>query len=322
MGFKTLRQKINLVLTVTCVVVLAALPVIGAPQSWLLYAFLFFVYLAMANMWNLLAGYSGLISLCQPAFLGLAGYTLAIGTWVGIPWWAGLLGGAIVAGVFALLISVPVFRLSGIYFAIGTLVVPEALRMVFYLWRPVGGQMHGAGAGYMIKEIGGVSTDLMYWWALVVGIGSILLVRLILRSNLGLGLAAIRDNERAAASCGVSVFKLKLYTFIVAAVVTGLAGGVYYLYQGYIEPSATFNVKWTMTLLLATVIGGIRTEEGPVIGTIVVVFLYFLLARYAGYSLLIQGIILIGIMLLSPQGIVGVLRRSRLYRYVAECGAP
>ena len=178
--------------------------------------------------------------------------------------------------------------------------------------------MHGAGAGYMIKEIGGVSTDLMYWWALVVGIGSILLVRLILRSNLGLGLAAIRDNERSAASCGVSVFKLKLYTFIVAAVVTGLAGGVYYLYQGYIEPSATFNVKWTMTLLLATVIGGIRTEEGPLIGTIVVVFLYFLLARYAGYSLLIQGIILIGIMLLSPQGIVGILRRSRHYLRVSH----
>lgn len=321
MGFKTSRQRLGLALAGMSVVILGLLPLIGAPQSWLLYAFLFFVYLAMANMWNLLAGYSGLISLCQPAFLGLAGYTLAIGTWVGIPWWAGLLGGAVIAGLFALLISMPVFRLSGIYFAIGTLVVPEALRMVFYLWRPVGGQMQGGGAGYMIKEIGSVSTDFMYWWALVVGIGSIFLVRFILRSNLGLGLSAIRDNERAAASCGVSVFKLKLYTFIVAAVVTGLAGGIYYLYQGYIEPSATFNVKWTMTLLLATVIGGIRSEEGPVIGTVVVVFLYFLLAQYAGYSLLIQGIILIGIMLLSPQGIVGILRRSRLYRFVAQGGA-
>jgi branched-chain amino acid transport system permease protein len=304
------------------VVVFAALPLIGAPRSWLLYVFLFFIYLAMANMWNLLAGYSGLISLCQPAFLGLAGYTLAIGTWVGIPWWAGLACGAVVAALFALVISVPVFRLSGIYFAIGTLVVPEALRMIFYLWRPVGGQMHGAGAGYMIKGIGDVSTNLTYWCACVIGIGSIFLVRSVLRSRLGLGLAAIRDNERAAASCGVSVFKLKMYTFIIAALVTGLAGGVYYLYQGYIEPSATFNVKWTMTLLLATVIGGIRTEEGPVIGTVIVVFLYFLLARYAGYSLLIQGLILIGIMLLSPQGIVGLLRRSRHYRSLTRSSSP
>jgi branched-chain amino acid transport system permease protein len=319
MKLKATRSKLTLIPLAALILVLALLPLIGAPQSWLLYAFLFFIYLAMANMWNLLAGYSGLISLCQPAFLGLAGYTLAIGTWVGLPWWAGLLGGAIVAALFALLISVPVFRLSGIYFAIGTLVVPEALRMIFYLWRPVGGQMQGAGAGYMIKGTGGVSTHLIYWLAFVVGIGSIFLMRRILRSRLGLGLAAIRDNERTAASCGVSVFKLKLYTFIIAALVTGLSGAVYYLYQGYIEPSATFNVRWTMTLLLATVIGGIRTEEGPFIGTIVVVFLYFLLARYAGYSLLIQGMILIGLMLLSPQGIVGMLRRSRCYRYLAQC---
>jgi branched-chain amino acid transport system permease protein len=312
------KKLLRLTLLAIPIIILALLPLVGAPRSWLLYAFLFFIYLAMANMWNLLAGYSGLISLCQPAFLGLAGYTMTIGTWVGIPWWAGLIGGAIVAALFALVISTAVFRLSGVYFAIGTLVVPEALRMVFYLWRPVGGAMHGAGAGYMIKGIGDVSTNVIYWLALIVGIGSAYLVKRVLRSKLGLGLAAIRDNERAAASAGVDVFSLKLYTFIIAAAVTGLAGAVYYLYQGYIEPSATFSVRWTMTLLLATVIGGIRTEEGPIIGTIIVVFLYFLLARYAGYSLLIQGLILIGIMLLSPQGIVGILRRSRFYRYVGR----
>ena len=303
---------------IASIVLLALFPFIGVPRSWLLYVFLFSIYLAMANMWNLLAGYSGLTSLCQPAFLGLAGYTMTMGTWVGVPWWVGLIGGGVVAALFAILISLPVFRLSGIYFAIGTLVVPEALRLVFYLWKPVGGALHGAGAGYMVKGIADVSMDQIYLIALLIGIGSIFLMRFILRSNLGLGLAAIRDNERAAASSGVNVFRLKLYTFIISAVITGWAGAVFYLYQGYIEPSATFNVKWTMTLLLATVIGGMRTEEGPVFGTMVVVFLYFLLARYAGYSFLIQGIILVGIMLLSPQGIVGVLRSNRLYRALAQ----
>jgi branched-chain amino acid transport system permease protein len=308
------KQKLlRWTLVVAPIVILVLLPLISAPRSWLLYAFLFFIYLAMANMWNLLAGYSGLVSLCQPAFLGLAGYAMTIGTWIDIPWWIGLIGGAVIAGLFALVISAAVFRLSGVYFAIGTLVVPEALRMIFYLWRPVGGEMHGAGAGYMIKGIGDVSANLIYWLALLIGIGSIFLMKGILRSKLGLGLAAIRDSERAAASSGVNVFQLKLYTFIISAVVTGLAGAVYYLYQGYIEPTATFNVRWTMTLLLATVIGGIRTEEGPVIGTMVVVALYFLLAKYAGYSFLIQGAILICIMLLSPQGIAGLLRKSRLY---------
>jgi branched-chain amino acid transport system permease protein len=312
------KERSTVISAVVVVAILAALPLIGAPESWLLYVFLFAIYLAMANMWNLLAGYAGLISLCQPAFLGLAGYTMTIGTWVGVPWWVGLLAGCLVAALFALAISVAVFRLSGVYFAIGTLVVPEAVRMVFYLWRPVGGQMAGAGAGYMVKGIGGLSGDVFYWLALAVAAGSVLLMRLILRSELGLGLAAIRDNERSAASSGVNVFRLKLYTFIISAAVTGFAGGVYYLYQGYIEPSATFNVKWTMTLLLATVIGGIRTEGGPIVGTVVVVFLYFLLARYAGYSLLIQGIILICIMLVSPQGLVGMARKIGGHPYVGR----
>lgn len=304
------------------VLILALLPLVGAPASWLLYVFLFLVYLAMANMWNLLAGYAGLISLCQPAFLGLTGYAMTIGTWVGVPWWLGLAGGGVVAGLFAFGISSAVFRLSGVYFAIGTLVVPEAVRMVFYLWRPVGGKMHGAGAGYMVKGTGDLSTDVFYWLALVVAVGSAVLMRAILRSDLGLGLAAVRDNERSAASSGVNVFRLKLYTFIISAVVTGLAGGVFYLNQGYIEPSATFNVKWTMTLLLATVIGGIRTEGGPIVGTVVVVFLYFLLARYAGYSLLIQGIILIAIMLASPQGLIGLTRRILAHPCMARIRIP
>jgi branched-chain amino acid transport system permease protein len=308
-GLATSKETNIVIAAAVIAVVFALLPVIGAPKSWILYIFLFSIYLAMANMWNLLAGYAGLISLCQPAFLGLAGYTMTIGTWVGAPWWMGLIGGGIVAGLFALAISSAVFRLSGVYFAIGTLVVPEAVRMVFYLWRPVGGKMQGAGAGYMVKGIGDLPGDVFYWLALMIGVGSIVLMRVILKSDLGLGLAAVRDNERAAASSGVNVFKLKVYTFIISAVITGLAGGVYYLNQGYIEPSATFNVKWTMTLLLATVIGGIRTEGGPIVGSVVVVFLYFLLARYAGYSLLIQGLILIAIMLVSPQGLVGLARK-------------
>jgi branched-chain amino acid transport system permease protein len=322
MGFEVPRLRIGFIPLIVLIIVFALFPFIGVPRSWLLYIFLFFIYLAMANMWNLLAGYSGLTSLCQPAFLGLAGYTMAIGTWAGIPWWVGLIGGAIVAALFALLISIPVFRLSGVYFAIGTLVVPEALRLVFYLWRPVGGEMDGAGAGYMIKGIGDVSRHHTYWLALIIGIGSVLFMGLILRSKLGLGLAAIRDNERAAAGCGVSVFRLKLYTFAISAAITGLAGAIFYLNQGYIEPSSTFNVGWTMTLLLATVIGGMRTEEGPFFGTVVVIILYFLLARYGGYSFLVQGAILIGIMLLSPQGIVGVLRHSRVYRSLMRWISP
>ena len=297
---------------------LAIIPLIPAvPQSWILYVFIFCVYLSMSCMWNLIAGYSGLISLCQPAFLGLAGYTMALGTWINVPWWAGVTGGAVVAGIFAILISFAVFRLSGVYFAIGTLVVPEALRSLFILWRPVGGPMTGGGAGYMIKNISGISINEIYWMALAIAILSIVLFRLILNSNLGLGLAAVRDNQQAAASCGINTFKLKLYVFATGAVMTGLIGAVYYTYQGFIEPTRTFNVNWSMAILLATVIGGIRTKGGAILGTTVYVFLYFALARYGGYSLLIQGVILIGIILISPQGLLGILKQFSFYRSFA-----
>jgi branched-chain amino acid transport system permease protein len=300
---------------IVAILLLAALPKLGLPQEWILYVFLFFVYLAMANMWNLLCGYSGLISLCQPAFVGIAGYTLVILVWIGVPFYLAIVAGGIIAGLFAVLISIPVFRLRGIYFAIGTLVVPEALRILFLLWRPVGGKLAGGGAGYMLRGMAGVTVAHYYWIACVVGIGSFFLMRLILRSKLGQGLAAIRDNDRSAASSGMNVFKLKLYSFVVAAFVTGIAGAIFYLYQGYIEPGGAFSIQWTMIPILATVIGGISTEAGPIIGTGIVVFLDFLLARYAGFSMLIQGAILVGIMLLAPQGIMEIGRQVRSYRF-------
>jgi branched-chain amino acid transport system permease protein len=181
---ETRAQKIKgMALLLISVVVLALLPVLGLPKTWLLYIFLFFIYLTLANMWNLLSGYCGLISLCQPAFLGLGGYTLVIFTWNGLPVTAGIIGGAIVSVLFVLLISKAVFRLRGIYFAIGTLVVPEALRVIFLIWRPVGDKIHGKGAGYMLKGLEGLTMTHIYWLAILVGIASVFIMRVILSSK-------------------------------------------------------------------------------------------------------------------------------------------
>jgi branched-chain amino acid transport system permease protein len=303
-------NQMRLILPVVLVAVLAIFPIIGVPGVWLLYLFLFFVYLAMANMWNLLAGYSGLTFLGPAALVGLAGYTLVIVTWNDLPFHLGIIGGGMVAAAFAALIAIPTFRMRGIYFAIGTLVVPEVLRNVFYVWKPIPGDFIGGGAGYMIKGIEGLSLTEFYWLALAIGIVSILVMRVVLRSKLGLGLAAIRDSDRAAASSGVNVFRSKLYAFVIAAFVMGAAGAIFYVYHGSIQPPGAFNIRWLMTCLLATVIGGIGTEEGPIVGTIIIVFLHFLLARYGELSLLIQGVILVVIMLLLPGGIIGLVRRK------------
>ena len=304
------RYRSSIVLGVVAIA-LAVLPLLDPPQTWILYLFYFFIFLAAANMWNLLAGFSGLLALCPAAFIGLAGYTMTILTWLAIPFYIGIIAGGIAAALFALLISFSVFRMKGIYFAIGTLVVPAILRLVFLRWRPVGGDLQGGGAGYMIKGVSGVPSEITYWLGLIIGLISVVLIAIILRSKFGLGLAAIRDNDVSAASSGINVFRLKLYSFIIAAFIMGMAGAVFYAYQGYIEPNSAFDISWLMIVLLATVIGGIGLQWGPFVGTIIVVILEFQLARYPGISLLIQGIILLIIMLVAPQGILGFVRDQR-----------
>lgn len=134
-------------------------------------------------------------------------------------------------------------------------------------------------------------------------------------------MAAIRDNDGTAASSGINVFNLKLYSFVIAVFVTGIAGTIFYIYQGFIEPVSAFSVQWLITIILSTVIGGEGTEEGPIVGAIIVVFMYFHLARYAEISLIIQGIILIGIMLLAPEGIMGYVRKAKIYRSLLRFSA-
>jgi len=136
-------------------------------------------------------------------------------------------------------------------------------------------------------------------------------MRYALRSKLGLGLAAIRDDDISAASSGINVFNLKLYSFVICAFVMGVAGCIFYTFEGYIEPAGGFSIRWLVIITLATVIGGEGIEEGPIAGSVIVVFLHFFLARYAGISLLIQGAILVIILLLLPQGIMGSIRRIR-----------
>jgi branched-chain amino acid transport system permease protein len=146
-------------------------------------------------------------------------------------------------------------------------------------------------------------------------------MRVVLRSKLGLALAAIRDSDRTAASSGIDVFRSKLFAFVIAAFVMGAAGAIFYVYQGHIAPAGAFNIGWLMTWLLATVIGGMGTEEGPIVGTIIVVLLHFALARYGELSILIQGVILVAIMLLIPGGIVGFVRKTRAYGSLAAAAA-
>ena len=275
-----------------------------ASRYWVLVALLFCLNLALAQMWNLLAGYSGLISLGQQAFVGLGGYTLAVfSMYYGFPIWLSILIGGIISVLFALLISAPIFRMRGVYFAIGTWTVAETLRILFSNWKYV-----GYGMGLFVKPAYTLTFNTIYYAGLFVGVASVALVYFLLRSKLGLGLMAMRDDETASETLGVDIFRTKLTCFLLAAGVTGVVSGVLYLHNIFIQPFSAFGIDWTVRLVFITIIGGIGTIEGPIIGAFIYVFLQQWLSEYPSVSLLILGVIAIGVILVAPKGIMGTIQ--------------
>jgi branched-chain amino acid transport system permease protein len=291
-------------------IVLVVLGLVSLPywasRYWVLVILLFSLNLALSQMWNLLAGYSGLISLGQQAFIGLGGYALGVfSIYYGFPISLSILIGGIISVLFALLISAPIFRMRGVYFAIGSWIVAEVLRILFSNWKYV-----GYGMGLFIKPAYKLSFNTIYYTALVVGIASVVLVYFILRSKLGLGLMAIRDEETASETLGVDIFRCKLNCFLISAGMTGIVSGVLYLHNIFIQPYSAFGIDWTVRLVFITIIGGIGTIEGPIIGSFLYVLLHQWLSEYPSVSLLILGGIAISVILVAPKGIMGTIQEK------------
>ncbi len=285
------------------ILLLASLP-FWASRYWILVALLFSLNLGLSQMWNLLAGYSGLVSLGQQSFIGLGGYSLAVfSLYYGFPISLSILLGGIVSVLFALLISAPIFRMRGVYFAIGSWTVAEVLRIIFSNWKYV-----GYGMGLFVKPAYKLSFNTIYYTALFSGIASVVLVYIILKSKLGLGLMAIRDEETASETLGVNIFKCKLSCFLISAFVTGIVAGILYLHNIFIQPYSAFGIDWTVRLVFITIIGGIGTIEGPIIGSFLYVFLHQWLSEYPSVSLLILGVIAIAVILTAPRGIMGTIQ--------------
>ena len=267
-------------------------------------------YLALAQLWNLLAGYAGLVSVGQQAYVGLGGYALFYMT--------GVLNmnvypAFVLAGVFAGLISIPVtfavFRLRGAYFAVGTWVISEIFSLSASLITAMGG---GAGTSLtpaILREIAAARSmreTIIYFAALTSSVLVCAVVYLLLRSRHGLALTAIRDSEPASASLGVNTFRTKFLIYVATAACTGLIGGLIFLQKLRISPEAGFSINdWTVVVIFMVVIGGIGTIEGPFVGLIVYFVLREFLADYGAIYLILMGAIAIGVMLLAPSGIWG-----------------
>jgi branched-chain amino acid transport system permease protein len=271
----------------------------------------FFTLLAMAQMWNLLAGYAGLVSIGQQAFIGLGAYGLFLmSTLWHLPIIVAIIGTAAFIGGVSLLTAPFVFRLHGGYFAIGTWVIAEVTRLIV-----VQNKQLGAGTGTTMQSLVSMNASergaLTYWLALVVGFGSVAVVVLVMRSRIGLALGAVRDNSVAARSLGVDVFRVKLFIWIIAAVGCGIAGSVAYMQLLRIQPTAAFGVDWTARMIFIVVIGGIGRIEGPIVGAIIFFLLQETLAGYGAVYLIILGSVAIAIAVLAPQGIWGAISKRR-----------
>ncbi len=272
-----------------------------------------YLYLALAYLWNLMAGYAGLVSVGQQAYVGFGGYMLFALTMFG-----GLhpIAAVLAAGVIAALLSVPVaaliFRLKGAYFAIGTWVTAEVFRLSFAQVSSLGG---GSGSSLPVNVVKSLAASrsgreaLSYWLALGSAIVVIACVYLFLRSRRGLTLTAIRDSEVAAAGLGINIWRTKLEVYVVTSAFTAIIGGLIFLQKLRISPDAAFSVNdWTAFVIFIVVIGGIGTLEGPIIGTILFFLLRETLADLGTVYLIVLGVLAIVIMLKAPKGVWGLIR--------------
>ncbi len=308
----TRGSRIALGVGIALVLLAASLP-LWAPQAsrsaWMREFVEIACYLIFAMMWNLLAGYGGMVSIGQQAFFGFGGYVmLMLGNFAGVNPFVAVPLGALAAALIAVPVSYVAFRLQGGYFAIGTWVIAEVFRLSFANVPAVGG-----GSGTSLTALRGIERatreNATYWMALLCVVASIALVYVFLRSKRGLALLAIRDNQVAAESQGIAVGSMKLAVYVVAAFGGGLAGALYFLGNLRISPDAAFSVNWTAFAIFMVVIGGIGRIEGPIVGALIFWALNKFFSDYGTWYLLGLGLLAIVVTLVFKQGLWGFVQQ-------------
>jgi len=265
-----------------------------------------FIVLTLASMWNLLAGYAGLVSVGQQAFVGLGAYFVLILALHGFSPFAALPVAAIGCGIAALPMWWLVSRLRSGYFAIATWVLAATIMLIIEKFSSIGG-----GTGMPLPGFAGLDPTLLtaytYWAGLAVTVAALVSTYLMLRGRLGLVLTAIRDDEVAARSSGARVGLARLLVFVVAGAGCGAAGAVLAISQLQVQPSAVFSIQWTAEMAFAKIIGGIGTIEGPIIGTAVFIVLQQTLQSYNAWYLIILGLVAIVVALFARRGLWGLV---------------
>lgn len=295
-------------------VVLALVPFFGSATAQLTLVELLY-FLSLAQMWNLLAGYGGLVSVGQQGFVGVAAYSLFVfaeksgmDPFVALP----------LCGLVAAALSVPValfaFRLRGGYFAIGTWVIAEVFRLGSLRIDSLGAgnvqsfTVRNTFANYGVE----LRRDVIYWAALALAVGSTLIVVGVLRSRIGLALRAVRDNQEGATALGVSAIQARLVVWVIAAFWTGMTGALIHLNTATVTNRDAFSVlSWTALVIFIVIIGGVGSTTGPIIGVAVFWFISEQFQDNDTWRFIILGTVAAAMAVASPGGIDGLIQRIR-----------
>jgi branched-chain amino acid transport system permease protein len=277
-----------------------------------------FLYAMLGTAWNMLGGFAGQVSLGHAAYFGLGAYTSTLLlTKAGLSPWLGMFAGVVVALAIALPLGYASFRLGGRYFTMATIVIGEVVRIVFTSWSWVGGAV-----GIFLPILPESFVDFQfhsskrpYYYIML----SLLLITMavaywVQKSRLGYYLKAIRDDPVAARSLGISVIKYKLSALALSVVFTAMAGTFYAQFVLFIDPVSTMPFLISLTIALVTILGGIGTLWGPVIGSFVLIPITQLTRVYLGgaaraLDLVVYGPLVIFIAILQPDGLVPMFRR-------------
>jgi branched-chain amino acid transport system permease protein len=271
--------------------------------TWFTYTLL---YIALAQSWNIIGGYAGQQNLGHAAFFGIGALCTRFLWLYGWPLPLAIVSGALAATIFAVIIGFPAFRLRGVYFIIGTLVLAEILKIIFYTVLPHASVLPS-------KLLSSYSLVPRYYLGLAVAIVTVAAVYWISRSRLGLGLMSIREDEDAAEAAGVNTLRYKLTAFLISTFFAGMTGGVYAYFAAAALPGAMFSAEWTFDAVIIVFVGGVGTIVGPIIGSVFFVLLQQLLSLYltGGSHVLVFGILFIIVVLYLPGGLIGLVARLR-----------
>jgi branched-chain amino acid transport system permease protein len=281
-------------------------------------ATLVILWIGMTGCWNISCGYTGYVDFGPVVYFGIGSYTTAVAmTRFGVPFSLSVVLSGVVSALIALPVGLTTLRLRGAYFAIATFAFAESMKQIALEFDRVFGVRFLEGSHGITLPIGDHGNTFFFYCILPVTVAVVLIHYLIERSKFGLGLKAIHEAEDAAQISGVNTTVIKLEAYVASALFLGIMGGIEAYWITYITPADVFNVKKTVDMVIMTLLGGMGTILGPIVGAFFLKIVQEILgARFVEYYLIMVGIIIIVIILIMPRGIIGTIKDWKAIRFI------